>query len=196
MNDLHDLIAEGIKELQNDSALSILGHSLVKAIHVRAMPDPPLTGSIRGAGVHTAGETIRLQAYPKTGYHFVKWTMEGETVGDSTLIELTDTANTSIIAHFEVTPASALQNTDLQDDLQIYPNPARDQIVIKSPVRIDSVEFIDLTGRMFYQVPCDKLYISIDLNANILPVFLVKVYTENGIIVKKTERGRQTESSY
>lgn len=189
---LCELIVDGIKELQSDTTMALLTSSLLPAVHVRIMPEPALTGNVRGYGVYSAGKIIQLQAYPKTGYHFVNWTMNDEIIGDTNILEFElDSVNISITANFVVSPVSGVAPAGQPDDLRIFPNPAGDHIVIKSAERIEAVEFIDLKGRIFYSERCKDFYARVNLRGQMSPVFLVKVNTDKGYTIKMVTAGRR-----
>lgn len=74
-----EMIADGIKELQNYPSIQVLERSLVGAGMIKIMPNPLLSGTITGGGVITEGKTVILKAIPKSGFVFDKW-MEDTTV--------------------------------------------------------------------------------------------------------------------
>lgn len=77
-----------------------------------------------------------------------------------------------------------------ENQFTIYPNPTKENLNIETPFHIESVEITDLSGRIFVfstineRVSTEQ---SRGLNISSLPagIYLVKIKTEEGIIVKK-----------
>lgn len=78
----------------------------------------------------------------------------------------------------------------LENQITIYPNPTKEKIFIETPFLIESVEVTDLTGRIFVFSTINE-HVSTEqsrgLNISSLPagIYLVKIKTEEGMIVKK-----------
>jgi len=71
----------------------------------------------------------------------------------------------------------------LAGKLVIYPNPAKDEVFIKSELPNRKIEILDLTGRivMFLQNGASTI------NVSALPqgVYMLKVYTDSGVVIAK-----------
>ncbi|MDR0232626.1 MAG: T9SS type A sorting domain-containing protein [Dysgonamonadaceae bacterium] len=81
----------------------------------------------------------------------------------------------------------ALTTTGIDDvvanRLQIFPNPAKEDIFIKSELPVEKVEIYSLTGNLLSSENNFKEKISVsDLSRG---VYLLKVYTDKGIIISK-----------
>ena len=82
----------------------------------------------------------------------------------------------------EVTTTTGINNV-VANQLSIYPNPAKDDIFVKSEVQIKKVEIYSLTGALLLSENNFKEKISVLT----LPhgVYLVKVYTDKEVAVSK-----------
>ena len=72
--------------------------------------------------------------------------------------------------------------------LQIYPNPAQNEIFIQSDLHIEKVEIVDFAGRTVETHGCASLQNgTVTINISTIPqgVYMVKVYTDNGVAVRK-----------
>ena len=71
--------------------------------------DPPGSGSVTGAGAYAHGSTVRLEAFPSSGWRFEKWTEGGVLVSASAAYTFTAEGDRSLVAHFikEVLPSTA-----------------------------------------------------------------------------------------
>jgi len=67
--------------------------------------------------------------------------------------------------------------------LQIYPNPTKDDLFIKSALQINKIEIYSLTG--FLLLTENNFSEKISLSALLQGVYLIKVYTNEGIVVRK-----------
>jgi len=83
--------------------------------------------------------------------------------------------------------ATSVENIELQN-LKIYPNPVKDELIISSENRIENIETCDLAGRtveVLRATPLQEGNTTINVSALPQGVYLVKVYTDKGIITKK-----------
>jgi hypothetical protein len=64
--------------------------------------NPAEGGSINGSGSYDAEEDVTVTATPNNGYAFVNWTANGEEVSTDSSYTFVITANTNLVANFEV----------------------------------------------------------------------------------------------
>jgi len=86
------------------------------------------------------------------------------------------------------TPHAATEETLSNSSLQIYPNPAKDELRIESgELSIEKVEVVDLSGCTVETWRAASLQNSATINISALPqgVYLIKVYTDKGLVVSK-----------
>ncbi len=83
-------------------------------------------------------------------------------------------------------PKTALDNTSIN----LYPNPARDRVVIRSEEKIKEVRIIDLSGRTVLQQTAGAVETSLITSGLKEGLYLVNVYTESGITSVKLQLHR------
>ncbi len=71
---------------------------------VIATPDPPLGGTITGAGSYAAGDTAILNASPITGYTFAHWTEQGNILSSDSILTFVVNGNRDLVAQFTEDP--------------------------------------------------------------------------------------------
>lgn len=78
-------------------------------------------------------------------------------------------------------------STDIEDitvqKVQIYPNPAKDEIFIKSDLQIKKVEIYSLTGGLL--LSDNNFNGKISVSALSEGIYLLKMYTDKGVAVSK-----------
>ena len=116
--------------------------------------------------------------YPDAGYFDVK------------LIVLNHNRVDTLIkpGFIEVMPATNIEDYPAMDEISVYPNPASEKIYFESRTSISQVEILNMDGQIIIQQQfkdggLNHYEISIDeLPAD---VYFIRLYTENGVIVKK-----------
>lgn len=68
---------------------------------VEAMSDPVEGGHVSGAGNYIDGTTCTLQAQPRPGYAFLRWTGDGTVLATTPTYSFVVEADRSLVAHFE-----------------------------------------------------------------------------------------------
>jgi len=75
-----------------------------------------------------------------------------------------------------------------KDALQVYPNPVKDEVFIKSELSVRKMEICDLSGRIVEtQCIVSPQNGALKINLSALPqgVYMLKIYTDSGVEVKK-----------
>jgi len=76
---------------------------------------------------------------------------------------------------------SGLENI-LAGKITLFPNPVKNELRINSEeLRINSVEILDITGKKIL----DTQYLILDTNSLQQGVYLIKIYTEKGVVISK-----------
>ena len=70
-----------------------------------------------------------------------------------------------------------------KEDVQIYPNPASDNLFIQSPEAILSLQLFDIQGREVYSSTVNTE--AIDVNGFSKGIYILKVVSEKGVVSKK-----------
>ena len=79
--------------------------------------------------------------------------------------------------------SSAVENVELQN-LKLYPNPVKDELVIENgELRIEKVEICDLTGKTIYQF--ENLKNKINVSALSQGIYIVRLKTDKGTVTEK-----------
>jgi len=72
----------------------------IRQYTVTVSANPPEGGSVEGGGTYNCGALVTVTAIPNTGWHFVRWTEDGEEVSTDASYTFTIAANRTLVAHF------------------------------------------------------------------------------------------------
>jgi len=96
------------------------------------------------------------------------------------------TLNLTVIPLSEAPCLSATQELLLVDSVQIYPNPAKDIVTIKSEQDFNSVELINLEGKkVLSQKWNNEKEKQLDLSGIDGGLYLIKIESDKGVVTKK-----------
>ncbi|MDO5656662.1 MAG: T9SS type A sorting domain-containing protein [Flavobacteriaceae bacterium] len=73
----------------------------------------------------------------------------------------------------------------VKNNVQIYPNPARDMVHIKSDLPIEQLQLFDLQGKLLKTIFATN---TLDLSALPKGAYVVKIFTSEGVVTKKVIR--------
>ncbi|HBH06398.1 MAG TPA: hypothetical protein DDX92_07330 [Flavobacteriales bacterium] len=76
-------------------------------------------------------------------------------------------------------------NDVLGESFKVYPNPVTDEVYISSPIPIDRIEFLSLTGQIIRSIKSPGLNIAIDLAELTAGLYFIKVHVGKESIAKK-----------
>ena len=79
--------------------------------------------------------------------------------------------------------ASGLANLELSANLELYPNPVVDYIMVKSPAAVRKIALLDVTGKMIMMKETNAN--SLDVRNISCGIYFAHIYTSEGIAVKK-----------
>ncbi|MFW5725888.1 MAG: InlB B-repeat-containing protein, partial [Bacteroidota bacterium] len=147
--------------------------------------DPAEGGTVDGEGFYEESEEVTLTATPAEGYLFVNWT-DGDGNEVSTEASFTYTmpaANVSLTANFDLGPSVGEIGAI---DINVFPNPARDNFKITANNTIRSIEIADLAGKVVYSDIINDTEISINNNFE-TGIYLVRILTDEGVFVRKLQ---------
>lgn len=137
------------KNLTSFPEMKRLSGLLKPAVRVSAMPTPNLKGTIRGAGVYTANSKISLTATAASGYRFVKWTRNYDTISLSNYASYSlqlDSLNINLLAHFQT--ITGMNQLSVEKKLSIYPNPAKSHFFMNIVSNNFKSEIYDTNGKL------------------------------------------------
>ena len=121
------------------------------------------TGIINGATAQTYNPTTN-------GYYYTKATLIG------------CSSDTSIHYHYSNV---GVESNSLNESIHIYPNPAKDNLTIETNLNKEQrLEIINLIGQTVYTIYINKKA-TINTSAFANGVYILKLYTDKGTIVKK-----------
>ncbi len=83
-----------------ESDRNLVANFTLKTYTVEVGAAPQEGGSVTGGGTYTHGDSVTVQAIPKTGYQFINWTVDGVEVSDSADYTFTATADRDMVANF------------------------------------------------------------------------------------------------
>ena len=80
---------------------------------------------------------------------------------------------------------SSYINTLGQDGIYIFPNPVHDKVIIRYPKIIFKISIVNISGQEFSLKFSPGYEINVDLNNFEKGIYILKIFTESGIIIKK-----------
>jgi len=89
---------------------------------------------------------------------------------------------TLVNGRLEVTNNTGIEIVE-RNNIKIYPNPAKDKIFIKSELLIKKVEIYSSTGTLL--LSDNNFNGKISVSSLLKGIYLVRVYTDNGITISK-----------
>ena len=98
----HVVSAEATYEFVVAGNCNLVANFTLESYEISASANPTIGGSVSGAGTYLYGQTCTLVATPTTGYTFVNWTENGQSVSTDVTYEFTVTGNRNLVAHFEL----------------------------------------------------------------------------------------------
>ena len=102
--------------------------------------------------------------------------------GIATITATTEDGNFTATCKVTVEGANSI-NEIAANQLQIFPNPVKEEIFIKSDLPIDKVEIYSLTGTLLFSE--SNFSEKISVSALSKGIYLLKVYTDKGVAVSK-----------
>lgn len=81
--------------------------------------------------------------------------------------------------------ASALLCLELDKTCSLFPNPAKNEVVVQSNFKIKELELWDMAGRCFLRKDVRSHEVCLDLSALSAGAYIVKIKTDKGLIEKK-----------
>ena len=139
--------------------------------------NPAEGGTVTGTGdIFYINTTCQLVATPNDGYYFLNWMKDGEVVSTEYIYEFTVTGSEHFVANFaEVLDIDAMEVIPIV----IYPNPAVDKLVVKSPMAIRQCEVYSITGQCLLRMKdCGEMF-EIQLGDFVTGSYLIRMTSDN-----------------
>jgi hypothetical protein len=108
--------------------------------------------------------------------------------GNGNYLKLTDVnSDNSLALNWIASNENLLSNADFEinDAIQIYPNPTKNRIAIKTIKPFSQIQLIDVHGRVIAAVYKNSNEIEIDMNNFSNGIYLIKIISENKIETRK-----------
>jgi hypothetical protein len=80
---------------------------------------------------------------------------------------------------------TGIGESELRDQVSIYPVPAADVLHIRSGVFMSSVQIMDVSGRLQYSANPESFDYDLNIRALQEGIYFIRLITENGVIVMK-----------
>lgn len=105
---------------------------------------------------------------------------EGGNVNDVTLSELNNSLNTDTLCENEIAPNSVNDPYD-NNHINVYPNPAKEMLIIESKKNMEEVSFINILGQEIFSIVCGNAR-RIEISVEHIPfgIYHLRVKTSNG----------------
>ena len=139
--------------------------------------NPAEGGTVTGTGdIFYINTICQLVATPNDGYYFLNWMKDGEVVSTEYIYEFTVTGSEHFVANFaEVLDIDAMEVIPIV----IYPNPAVDKLVVKSPMAIRQCEVYSITGQCLLRMKdCGEMF-EIQLGDFVTGSYLIRMTSDN-----------------
>lgn len=121
---------------------------------------PDYAGTVTGQGSYLAGETVRLQAFPNVTYSFDAWLDGGNVIGNEEELWFSmPGTNKSLTARFGDYPTD-LETIPDDDSIRIFPNPAKDQIMVHFGTGMPpvSLKLVNIQGQISQRIDLPDIY--------------------------------------
>lgn len=148
---------------------------------VQAESSNATMGTVSGQGLYAKNEQATLKATAKPGFHFVEWKENGTTVSNMPTYTFTVIGNKNLVARFE--NGSSVE--ELESSLKVLPNPTSGQLFVESVEPIERMELVTLEGAVVASHLVDGCRAEWSLHSYAQGVYLLRLYTDKGLIVKK-----------
>ena len=80
---------------------------------------------------------------------------------------------------------NGLSNVDINTLTYVYPNPAKDQVILASSFNMNKVEIFNMIGQKVYENTVNGITSTVNVAGFTPGTYMVKMYTEGGLATKK-----------
>jgi hypothetical protein len=137
-----------------------------------------------GSDSYLENSIIVFTATPEQGWEFNRWS--GSLSGTNNPDSLTINSNISVTANF--TQISSLISSQTDSEIKIYPNPAKNMLMIELPnefAQKAEIRLYDYTGRLIFSKEVQGSDHSIDMKDLPAGVYLIKISDINANSITK-----------
>jgi len=119
-----------------------------KTYNVFVNANPSNGGFVTGSGSYQTNQECTVTAEAATGFQFVGWTEDNDTLSFDNNYTFTVKNNANLVACFIPNIGMEEQQTS---SFSIFPNPVNDKLTIESEEHITLIEIYSLTGSLVYR---------------------------------------------
>ena len=152
----------------------------IMAYEITAETNPENAGTILGTGPYLSGETATLSIVPNENYLFLNWTEYGTVVSESAIYKFTVDRSRHLIANLQF-----IEGIDENNDaVEIFPNPATDNIYIKGK-GIKRVVMYNMHGQLVKDREVEHQdMVLLNVSSLTIGTYVIRIVTEQGKISK------------
>jgi uncharacterized repeat protein (TIGR02543 family) len=170
----------------NDISLTANFSAINYTVDVSVQPEN--AGAVSGDGTYNMDDEVTLEATPNESYKFVNWTNnKGNEVSNDTDYTFTmPSEDVSLIANFDSTQTRIWEG-EVSDKIDVYPNPAQENINIKTDNKINRIVISNITGSVVYISSVNDIETRISTDDLDTGIYILRIYTEDGVFEKKLQ---------
>ncbi len=148
--------------------------------------DPAEGGDVDGDGEYAVGEEVTITATPVEEFDFIDWT------GDTQHIDNVESATATVTMPAEdITLTANFQHISVEEihaaEINVYPNPARDEFKVESSEMIKQIRLISISGQVIMNVDVGTLNHKLNVS-NLRPgVYFMEIHTAEDIVTKRVQ---------
>ena len=160
--------------------------AVVQTYTLTLLVNPENAGNVHGAGEYVQGEVVNISAVAHEGFTFVNWTdHENNHVTDESSFQHTmSTLDITLTANFDV--IGSAEDMELTD-VKLFPNPANNNVMIRSGDKMLEVRIFDVTGKKVYSELVNNTEFKVTLENLQSGIYFVSIYTQKATEVKKLQ---------
>jgi hypothetical protein len=159
---------------------SYVAHFSILTFTVSVSADPLEGGVVIGGGTYNYGAMVTVMVIPNSQYAFLNWTENGSVVSDDLSYSFTATSDRNLVAHLSF--VTGVEEIDAKS-VMAYPNPAHDKLFVECGQQIVRCELYTAVGTWMGRVEAEAMKAEIPLNDLSSGMYLVKVITENQVMI-------------
>jgi hypothetical protein len=157
---------------------SLVATFVIKTYDITVNIIPENAGSItRPSNPIDSGKFVTFTAHASKGFRFINWTEDGKEISKDSVFMFTVKASRTIVANFEqLNSISQIKD----NNLKLYPTPAKSYLMIESPFMIKSVYIFDITGKVVLTSYFNAQNACLDISKLETGMYNILIISENG----------------
>lgn len=169
--------------VDNPRSITVLGDATYiacfdpKDYEVSVFPNNETMGSVSGGGTFSYGTTTTINAYPRAGYHFERWS-DGDVNASRTI---TVEGNTVYIAEFA--EGVGIEENAANEEINVYPNPTKGSVTIHHGNVNGNILVYDVYGKLIKKQELESEQTEMNLSDCADGLYLLHIVS-NGTLMK------------